>query len=128
MTKDEELQALREENRTLKALVAQLLPLQEQLARRMRGSRTWKTAWRKTVARGVSRPLRMGWRVCHAVLVVPAASAQEGKRDMLGTRSRWWSHQIPWCVTAPRCAASAVRTSAPSQAVSPNAVKSWMCR
>jgi len=32
MTKDEELQALREENRTLKALVAQLLPLQEQLA------------------------------------------------------------------------------------------------
>src|SRR5712691_3235460 len=32
MTRDEELQALREENRTLKALVAQLLPLQEQLA------------------------------------------------------------------------------------------------
>src|SRR6266702_2908875 len=32
MTKDEELQALREENRTLKALVAQLLPLQEPLA------------------------------------------------------------------------------------------------
>src|SRR5437764_15419580 len=32
MTKDEELQALREENRTLKALVAQLLPLKEQLA------------------------------------------------------------------------------------------------
>src|SRR5947208_14083068 len=32
MTKDEELQALREENRTLKALVAELLPLQEQLA------------------------------------------------------------------------------------------------
>lgn len=32
MTQDEELQALREENRTLKALVAQLLPLQEQLA------------------------------------------------------------------------------------------------
>jgi transposase len=32
MTKEEELQALREENRTLKALVAELLPLQEQLA------------------------------------------------------------------------------------------------
>src|SRR5437763_4501987 len=32
MTKDKELQALREENRTLKALVAELLPLQEQLA------------------------------------------------------------------------------------------------
>jgi transposase len=32
MTKDEELQALREENRLLKALVAKLLPLQEQLA------------------------------------------------------------------------------------------------
>ena len=32
MTKDEELQALREENRTLKALVVELLPLQEQLA------------------------------------------------------------------------------------------------
>src|SRR5436305_8192300 len=32
MTNEEELQALREENRTLKALVAQLLPLQEQLA------------------------------------------------------------------------------------------------
>src|SRR6266700_5592218 len=32
MTKDEELQALREENRTLKALVAQLLPLKEPLA------------------------------------------------------------------------------------------------
>jgi transposase len=32
MTKDEELQALREENRALKALVAELLPLQEQLA------------------------------------------------------------------------------------------------
>lgn len=32
MTKDEELQALREENRTLKALVAELLPLKEQLA------------------------------------------------------------------------------------------------
>src|ERR1700687_3093452 len=32
MTQEEELQALREENRTLKALVAQLLPLQEQLA------------------------------------------------------------------------------------------------
>jgi transposase len=32
MTKDEELQALREENRTLKALVAELLPLKEQVA------------------------------------------------------------------------------------------------
>ena len=32
MTQEEELQALREENRLLKALVAQLLPLQEQLA------------------------------------------------------------------------------------------------
>ncbi len=32
MTQEEELQALREENRTLKALVAELLPLQEQLA------------------------------------------------------------------------------------------------
>jgi len=32
MTKEEELQALREENRTLKALVAELLPLKEQLA------------------------------------------------------------------------------------------------
>jgi transposase len=32
MTKDEELQALREENRALKALVAELLPLREQLA------------------------------------------------------------------------------------------------
>ena len=32
MTKEDELQALREENRLLKALVAQLLPLQEQLA------------------------------------------------------------------------------------------------
>lgn len=31
MTKEEELQALREENRTLKALVAELLPLKEQL-------------------------------------------------------------------------------------------------
>src|SRR5947209_7553945 len=32
MTQEEELQALREENRTLKALVAQLLPLKEHLA------------------------------------------------------------------------------------------------
>ena len=32
MTKEEELQALQEENRTLKALVAKLLPLKEQLA------------------------------------------------------------------------------------------------
>lgn len=32
MTKEEELQALREENQTLKALVAELLPLKEQLA------------------------------------------------------------------------------------------------
>ena len=32
MTKDEELQALREENRLLKALVAELLPLKEHLA------------------------------------------------------------------------------------------------
>src|SRR5579859_1149330 len=32
MTKDEELQALREENRILKALIAELLPLKEQLA------------------------------------------------------------------------------------------------
>jgi transposase len=32
MTKEEELQALREENRNLKALVAELLPLKEQLA------------------------------------------------------------------------------------------------
>src|SRR5258708_12969840 len=31
MTNEEELQALREENRTLKALVAELLPLKEQL-------------------------------------------------------------------------------------------------
>jgi transposase len=31
MTKEEELQALREENRILKALVAELLPLKEQL-------------------------------------------------------------------------------------------------
>jgi transposase len=33
MTQEEDLQALREENRTLKALVAELLPLKEQLAR-----------------------------------------------------------------------------------------------
>ena len=32
MTKEEELQALRDENRTLKALVAEQLPLREQLA------------------------------------------------------------------------------------------------
>jgi len=32
MTKDEELQALREENRILKRLVAELLPLKEHLA------------------------------------------------------------------------------------------------
>src|SRR5881275_1930772 len=32
MTQEEELQALREENRSLKALVAELLPLKEQLA------------------------------------------------------------------------------------------------
>src|SRR5260370_6727556 len=32
MTKEDELQALREENRLLKALVAELLPLKEQLA------------------------------------------------------------------------------------------------
>src|SRR5260221_11358889 len=32
MTNEEELQALREENRILKALVAELLPLKEQLA------------------------------------------------------------------------------------------------
>ena len=32
MTKEEELQALREENRALKALVAELLPVKEQLA------------------------------------------------------------------------------------------------
>src|SRR5205807_4419868 len=32
MTKEEELQALREENRALKALVAELLPLKEHLA------------------------------------------------------------------------------------------------
>lgn len=32
MTQEEELQALREENRLLKALVAELLPLKEQLA------------------------------------------------------------------------------------------------
>ena len=32
MTKEEELQALREENRILKALVAELLLLKEQLA------------------------------------------------------------------------------------------------
>src|SRR5438105_15286925 len=32
MTQEEELQALREENRTLKALVAELLPLKEHLA------------------------------------------------------------------------------------------------
>ena len=32
MTNDEELQILREENRLLKALVAELLPLNEQLA------------------------------------------------------------------------------------------------
>jgi hypothetical protein len=32
MTKEEELQALREDNRTLKALVAELLPMKEQLA------------------------------------------------------------------------------------------------
>jgi hypothetical protein len=32
MTKDEELHALREENRILKRLVAELLPLKEQLA------------------------------------------------------------------------------------------------
>jgi transposase len=35
MTKEEELHALREENRTLKALVAELLPLREQLAQAM---------------------------------------------------------------------------------------------
>src|SRR5216684_3074211 len=38
MTKEEELQALREENRTLKALVAELLPLKEQLAKDSRTS------------------------------------------------------------------------------------------
>ena len=86
--------------------------------------RSSKSDWLKTVERAVSRPRLMGWRVCPAVLVVRAESVLEDRLDTLGTRSRWWSSQTKWCVIAPRCAASAVSTSALSQAASQNAVKS----
>lgn len=42
MTNEDELQALREENRLLKALVAQLLPLQEQLAQATARIKEWE--------------------------------------------------------------------------------------
>src|SRR5947209_12854428 len=59
----------------------------------MRGSRSSKTAWPKTVERAASRHLLMGWRVCLGVLVVPAQSVLAVRLDIPGTRSRWWSSQ-----------------------------------
>jgi transposase len=50
MTNEEELQALREENRTLKAVVAELLPLKEQLAQ--------ATAWIKELEERLAQDSR----------------------------------------------------------------------
>ncbi len=97
MTKEEELQALREENRTLKALVAELLPLKEQLAQ--------ANARIKDLEERLAKDSR--------------TSSKPPSSDGL-TRSPRRPRRL-------RSAASAVRTSALSQARSQNAVKSWTC-
>jgi transposase len=70
MTKDEELQALREENRILKALVAELLPLKEQLAQANvrikeledRLETTSRTSSKPPSSDGLARPPRSSCR------------------------------------------------------------------
>ncbi len=70
MTQDEELAALREENRLLKTLVAELLPLQEQLAQAQarikeleeRLGRDSRTSSKPPSSDGLTRPPRRGRR------------------------------------------------------------------
>jgi hypothetical protein len=95
--------------------------------RRMGGSRSWKSAWPKTVARAGSRHSRMGLGVCHAGRVVRAARLREVRRDILGRRVRWENSPRKWCLTVLFLAASAMRTSARLQAASENAVTSGTC-
>ncbi len=49
----------------------------------MRGSRSSKTGWHKTVERAVSRHFLMGLDVCHAVRIVRAESVLEVRLDFL---------------------------------------------
>lgn len=70
MTKDEELQALREENQLLRALVAELLPLKEQLAQanarikelEERLAKTSRTSSKPPSSDGLARPPRSSRR------------------------------------------------------------------
>jgi transposase len=70
MTKDEELHALREENRLLKKLVAELLPLKEQLEEAQarikdlegRLAQDSRTSSKPPSADGLARPPRRGRR------------------------------------------------------------------
>lgn len=88
MTKEDELQALREENRLLKALVAQLLPLQEELAQENARIKELEERLAKDSRTSSNPPLQMGWGVCPAMRVVPVASIQAVWSDMLGIPSR----------------------------------------
>ena len=117
MTNEDELQALREENR-LKELVAQLLPLQEQLAQVQVRIKELEDRLSQDSRTSSKPPSSDGWGVYPIVRVVRAASVPEGRRAMLDTRWRLHQRQMRWYVTVPRSVASAVRTSAPSQAAS----------
>ncbi len=69
MRQEEELQALREENRHLKALVAELLPLKEQLAQ----------AQARIIARGTQEKLeRVPVRIDHPVKGGPRSFDLDG--------------------------------------------------
>src|SRR5947209_8378567 len=98
MTNEDELQALREENRLLKALVAQLLPVREQLAQAQARIKELeeslvqdsRTSSKPPSSDGLGRLPRRG--------VVPVASVPEAKRVIRGTRCRWWRCLMRWCI------------------------------
>jgi hypothetical protein len=127
MINEDEHQALQEEHRLLKALVAERLLLHEHVeeAQAQIKELDERVAHDCRTSRKPSSSDRL--KRLSPMFVVRAGSVREARRDMLGTHCRWWSSQLMWCVTIPRSVASDVHTSMLSQGSSLNAVISRTC-
>jgi hypothetical protein len=85
MSKEEELQALQEENRTLKALVAELLPLKEQLAQANARIKDLEDRLAKD-SRTSSKPVLATWHI-------PSEKATARRIERAFTDCRWMCNE-----------------------------------